>query len=198
MSDTATRSRSSGRPVGPKPFKLRDLGESGSPVLHCSPSTLPQSASTRRISRHLICSSRSLSVDFLYRIMEQPHCLPQSAPSSVSIPPIQLYFLSFHIPSQAQGSVYISDSTHNLNGNPTHSQAAGPNQSEELYKRSVMLVIWYKVSWSTSFQFRSFMGHLASYDSSPPLAPSAHLPVPSAFSVSLPPLIALPKPKFVR
>ncbi|KAI9512763.1 hypothetical protein F5148DRAFT_733465 [Russula earlei] len=56
--------------------------------------------------------------------MEQPHALVQAAPPS--------------------SSVYINDSTHTLNGNPTHSQAAGPNQSEELYKRSVMLVIWYK------------------------------------------------------
>ena len=157
MSDTATRFTLSGRPVGPKPSHLRDLGESRSPVLRCSHSTLPQTASPRRIKRHSICSSRSLSVDFLYRVMEPSHCLPQPSPSSVSIPPIQLYFLSLHIPSQAQGSVYISDNTHNLNGNPAHSQAAGPNQSEELYKRSVMLVIWYKVSWSTSFQFRSLM-----------------------------------------
>ncbi|KAI0303036.1 hypothetical protein BC826DRAFT_982969 [Russula brevipes] len=58
--------------------------------------------------------------------MEQPHSLAQATPSS------------------AQNSVYINDATHTLNGSPSHSQAAGPNQSEELYKRSVMLVIWYK------------------------------------------------------
>jgi hypothetical protein len=57
--------------------------------------------------------------------------------------------------AQAQNSVYIGDSTHNLNGNPSQPQVTGPNQSEELYKRSVMLVIWYKVSWSTSCKFRS-------------------------------------------
>ncbi|KAI0301897.1 hypothetical protein B0F90DRAFT_1716204 [Multifurca ochricompacta] len=46
--------------------------------------------------------------------------------------------------SSAQSSVYLNDSTHNLNGNPSHTQAPTSSQSEELYKRSVMLVIWYK------------------------------------------------------
>ncbi|KAI0254173.1 hypothetical protein BJV78DRAFT_1185911 [Lactifluus subvellereus] len=60
--------------------------------------------------------------------MDQPHPLPLPPPA----------------PSSAQSSVYLNDSTHTLNGSPSHSQPPGPNQSEELYKRSVMLVIWYK------------------------------------------------------
>jgi hypothetical protein len=129
MSDTATRFTLSGRPVGPKPSQLRDLGES---ALVSFSSTVTQHARQTRI-------------------MEQPRPLAQSTPPSVSIPSFQLRFLAITHPRQAPSSVYITDSTHNLNGAPSHSQVTGSNESEELYKRSVMLVIWYKVSYSTSF-----------------------------------------------
>ncbi|KAI9466651.1 hypothetical protein BJY52DRAFT_5754 [Lactarius psammicola] len=51
----------------------------------------------------------------------------------------QTHSLSQPTTSSAQSSVYLNDSTHNLNSSPP-----GPSQSEELFKRSVMLVIWYK------------------------------------------------------
>ncbi|SRR5713226_3696337 len=132
MNDTATRFSLSGRPVGPKPSQLRDLGESGLvSSLHC-------------IDRHSTWPSHPLV--FLCRIMDQPHPLAQSSSPSVGVPPFYLYFPVLTHPCQAQNSVYITESTHNLNGNAPHSQSTAPNQSEELYKRSVMLVIWYKVS----------------------------------------------------
>ncbi|KAI9448394.1 hypothetical protein H4582DRAFT_86178 [Lactarius indigo] len=51
----------------------------------------------------------------------------------------QTHSLSQPTASSAQSSVYLNDATHNLNASPP-----GPSQSEELFKRSVMLVIWYK------------------------------------------------------
>lgn len=51
----------------------------------------------------------------------------------------QTHSLSQPTSSSAQSSVYLNESTHNLNPSPP-----GPSQSEELFKRSVMLVIWYK------------------------------------------------------
>jgi hypothetical protein len=51
----------------------------------------------------------------------------------------QTHSLSQPTSSSAQSSVYLNDSAHNLNSSPP-----GPSQSEELFKRSVMLVIWYK------------------------------------------------------
>ncbi|KAI0269354.1 hypothetical protein BC834DRAFT_865990 [Gloeopeniophorella convolvens] len=56
----------------------------------------------------------------------------------------QAHTMTQAIPSSAQTSVYPTESTHHLNGGTTHAQPPGPSQSEELYKRSVMLVIWYK------------------------------------------------------
>ncbi|KAH9061979.1 hypothetical protein EDB87DRAFT_350588 [Lactarius vividus] len=51
----------------------------------------------------------------------------------------QTHSLSQPTSSSAQSAVYLNESTHNLNPSPP-----GPSQSEELFKRSVMLVIWYK------------------------------------------------------
>ena len=132
MSDTATRFTLSGRPVGPKPSQLRDLGES-SLVSFCAASPRP---SLNMLVRLVLWNSPVLSPN--------PHPLP-----SVFLP-FKAMFWPLH-PRQAPSSVYLTDSTHNLNGSPSHSQVTGPNQSEELYKRSVMLVIWYKVSRSMSF-----------------------------------------------
>lgn len=90
--------------------------------------------------------------------------------------------------------MYINEPTHNLNGNSSHSQPTNPTQSEELYKRSVTLVIWYKVSWSAHclvILILLIYNYIGSYNSSPPVAPSAHLPVSSALSVSFPTIIAL-------
>ena len=70
--------------------------------------------------------------------MEQTHSLSQPT-SSVSI--LNIFgLLSLTHSGQAQPSAYLNDSTHNLNSSPP-----GSSQSEELFKRSVMLVIWYKV-----------------------------------------------------
>lgn len=51
----------------------------------------------------------------------------------------QTHSLSQPTSSSAQSSVYLNDTAHNLNPSPP-----GSSQSEELFKRSVMLVIWYK------------------------------------------------------
>ncbi len=69
--------------------------------------------------------------------MEQTHSLSQPT-SSVSILQLPPHPLTHR--AQAQPSVYLNDSAPNLNSSPP-----GPSQSEELFKRSVMLVIWYKV-----------------------------------------------------
>jgi len=49
--------------------------------------------------------------------------------------------------SNAQGIMYSNEVTPDLSANPHHTQINGTHQSEELYKRSIMLVIWYKVSY---------------------------------------------------
>ena len=91
---------------------------------------------------------------------------------------------------QAQTSVYLNDSTHNLNSSPP-----GPSQSEELYKRSVMLVIWYKVG--PHHPTHSFINdQTGSYNAPPPLAPFAHIPLSSTLPVSLPPLVSLANTEF--
>jgi len=186
MNDTATRFTLVRRPIGPKPSHLRDLGES---LVYY----LPAAASPRRINCHSTCLSHIL--DWLYRIMEQPHSLTQATPPAVSIHHFDSIFT--HTASfQTQTSVFINDTTHNLNGNTPHSQATGSNQSEELYKRSVMLVIWYKVSWSTSTLIPLICDHTGTYHSSSTFAPSAHLPIPSTLPVSFHPFIPLAKSKF--
>jgi len=48
--------------------------------------------------------------------------------------------------SNGQGIMYPNEVTPDLGANPHHTQINGTQQSEELYKRSIMLVIWYKVS----------------------------------------------------
>ena len=138
---------------------------------------------------------------FISLLLSYHGAIPYSAPSRTFFRSYSVDLTLFRVltyPAQAPSSGYIGDSAHNLNGNPSQSQVTGPIQSEELYKRSVMLVIWYKASWSTSCQFRLTLtyGHTASYHTSPSLAPSAHFPVPSTISFSFPPLIALPNPEF--
>jgi hypothetical protein len=183
MSDTATRFTFVRRPIGPKPSHLRDLGES---VVY-----LPAPASPHRFIRRSTCLSHILSLDLLCRIMEQNHATP-AAVSICRFNSIFTHTASF----QTQSSVFINDSTHNLNGSAPHSQATGSNQSEELYKRSVMLVIWYKVSWSTSLLIPLICDHTGSYHSSSTFAPPAHLPIPSTLPVSIHSLISFAKSKF--
>ena len=55
------------------------------------------------------------------------------------------------------------------NGHHVPVQMVGPHQTEELYKRSVMLVIWYKVSSDFLPPFISFLGLLCCKWASAPI-----------------------------
>jgi hypothetical protein len=84
--------------------------------------------------------------------MDASHALARPTGSPVAMAPGQTMHqqLQHSVPrgdgsANGQGMMYSNEVTADLSANSHHTQMSGSHQSEELYKRSVMLVIWYKV-----------------------------------------------------